>query len=209
MGRRGRWQEAAADATLALENQPTEHYRYHTLAALRAATHDRPAYEKLCKRLVIRFPNPTNPFIAERTAQDCLLLPNSGVDLELIDNLADSAVTLGSSDASLPYFQACKAMSNYRSGRFREAMAWGEKAVNSPTAEAQAKAKAFAVLAMASWQLEQKSEARAALTKGNALAPNLSPENGAEDLGESWVAWLVARISLDEATALIDLANDK
>jgi len=26
---------------------------------------------------------------------------------------------------------------------------------------------------------------------------------GAEDLGESWVAWLMARISLDEATRLI------
>ena len=29
-GRRGRWRDAAADAALALENQPTEHYRYHT-----------------------------------------------------------------------------------------------------------------------------------------------------------------------------------
>jgi hypothetical protein len=56
---------------------------------------------------------------------------------------------------------------------------------------------------MANWQLEQKSEARAALAKGDASAPGLLPEDGTRDLGESWVAWLFARISLDEATVLI------
>jgi hypothetical protein len=34
-------------------------------------------------------------------------------------------------------------------------------------------------------------------------------EHAAEDPGESWVAWLMARISLDEAKALMDQANDK
>jgi tetratricopeptide (TPR) repeat protein len=202
-GRRGRWREATADAVLAAENQPTDHYRYHTLVALLATTQDRPAYEELCKRLVTKFPNPTNPFIAERIAQDCLLLPSSGVDLQLIDNLADVAVTFGNGDASLPYFQACKAMSNYRLGRFGEAVDWADKAVNCPTAEALAKAKAFAVLAMANWQLGKQSAARSALAQGTASAPNFAPENDTADLGESWVAWLIARISLNEATKLM------
>jgi tetratricopeptide (TPR) repeat protein len=201
-GRRGRWRKAAADAALALENQPTEHYRYHTLAALLAITYDQSAYDELCKRLIPKFPNPTNPFIAERIAQDCLLLPNSGVDLQLIDNLADAAVTLGSADASLPYFQACKAMSNYRLGRFHEAVDWAEKPTQNSTAEPQARAKAFAVLAMADWQLGQRSAARDALAQGDALAPEFLPENDTSDLGESWVAWLIARISLNEATKL-------
>jgi len=210
MGRQGRWLEAAADAAIALDNQPTDHYRYHTLIGLLAITHDRPAYEQLCKTLVTKFRSPTNPFIAERIAQDCLLLPNSGVDLELIDSLADSAVTLGSGDASMPYFLACKAMSDYRLGRFREAINWGEKAVNGPVAEAEAKAKAFAVLAMANWRLGVKDVARTALAKGNALAPNLLPETDGQDLGDSWVAWLMARISLDEASELMssDLSTD-
>jgi eukaryotic-like serine/threonine-protein kinase len=203
-GRRGRWRKAATDAALALANQLTDHYRYHTLAGLLAVTHDQSGYQDLCHRLVIKFPNPTNPFIAERIAQDCLLLPTSGVDLQLADNLADAAVTLGSSDASLPYFQACKAMSSYRLGRLREAADWAEKAVNGPTAEAQAKAKAFAVLAMARWRLGENDAAREALAEGNALAPKLVPQDDSVDLGESWVAWLIARISLDEAAALID-----
>ncbi len=68
-----------------------------------------------------------NPYVAERVAQDCLLLPHSGADLALVDKLADAAVTLGSSEASLPYFQVCKAMSNYRLGRFPEAIEWAER----------------------------------------------------------------------------------
>src|SRR5262249_9114885 len=33
-GRQGRWREAAADAALVVQNEPGEHYRYHTLAPL-------------------------------------------------------------------------------------------------------------------------------------------------------------------------------
>jgi tetratricopeptide (TPR) repeat protein len=201
MGRRGRWQEAAADAALALENQLTEHYRYHTLAALLVMIGDRPAYEQVCERLVTKFADSTNPYVAERIAQDYLLLPESGADLVMMDKLADKAVTAGSGTDGFPYFQACKAMSHYRMGNFSEAIAWGNKSANSSASFAQAKA--YAVLAMSHWQLGQQDEARGALAQGDALAPRLSTEADSVDLGESWVAWLMARISLDEATRLI------
>ncbi len=45
----------------------------------------------------------------------------------------------------------------------------GEKAVKTSTADAPAKAKAYAVLAMAQWQLGQKDVARAMLAKGDRL----------------------------------------
>jgi eukaryotic-like serine/threonine-protein kinase len=200
-GRRAQWQEAAADCALAIELQPNEHYRYHTLAGLLAITHDRPAYEQLCKRLLTKFANTANPYVAERMAQDCLLLPNSGVDLGVVDKLADTAVTSGRGEAELPYFQACKAMSNYRLGHYPEAIEWGEKAAKSTLADAQAKA--YAVLAMAQWQLGQKDTARTMLATGDALAPSIPTAHGTEDLGDLWVAWLMARISLDEASVLI------
>jgi chemotaxis regulatin CheY-phosphate phosphatase CheZ len=56
---------------------------------------------------------------------------------------------------------------------------------------------------MANWQLGQKSVALAALASGDQAAPRFSTEQDTKDLGESWIAWLFARISLDEATALI------
>ena len=118
-----------------------------------------------------------------------------------MDRLADKALSTGSSTDGFPYFQACKAMTRYRLGDFSEAIAWSEKAVKSPAVFAQAKA--FAILAMAHWELGQSDEARAALAKGDALVPPIAPVNGVDDLGESWVAWLMARISLDEATRLI------
>jgi len=62
-------------------------------------------------------------------------------------------------------------------------------------------------LAMAHWKLGQKDTAQAMLDKGGKLAPAISPGRENEDLGESWVAWLTARISLDEASALIQSAS--
>jgi tetratricopeptide (TPR) repeat protein len=198
MARRGGWKEATADATLALEHQLTDHYRYHSLAALLAMAGDRPAYEQICKRMVTKFAESTEPYVAERVAQDCLLLPDSGADLAVVDKLADKAVTAGIGKNGLPYFQACKAMSHYRMGNFSEAITWGEKAAKDSSEFAQAKT--YAVLAMAYWQLGRKHEALDALTKGDTLAPVFSPGG---DIGESWVAWLMARVSLDEATKLI------
>jgi hypothetical protein len=152
------------------------------------------------------FTNTANPYVDERIADDCLLLPHSGVDLKLADNLASQAVTRGSNETALAYFQACKAISDYRLGYYVQAIKWAKNSTNNLTTDDQAKAKAFAVLAMAEWQLGQKDAARAALLNGDTLAPRISPETGAVDLGESWVAWLMARISLDEATALINTA---
>lgn len=200
-GRQGQWQKAEADAVLAVDLQPTDHYRYHTLAALLAVTGNRPAYEQLCRSLLTKFANPSNPYVAERIAQDCLLLPDSGFDLELLDKQADVAIALGNGLNDLPYFQACKAMVNYRLGRFPAAIDWGERAVKGSIPYAQAKA--YAVLAMAHWQLAQTNAAHEALARGDALAPALPATGGHADLGESWVAWLMARISLDEASALI------
>jgi serine/threonine protein kinase len=205
--RQGRWQEATVDSGLLVRLQPAEPYHYHRLAALLAFSHNQAAYEQLCQKILATFTNTANPYVDERMAQDCLLLPHSGVDRQLVDKLADLAVTLGSRESSLPYFQGCKAMSNYRLGHLREAIDWAEKAANNPAAEAQAKAKAFAILAMAHWQLGQKDAAREALAKGDSLAPAIQSARDDTDLGQSWVAWLIARISLDEATELIQTAS--
>ena len=202
MGRQGRWQEAATTATLVVEYQPTEHY--HTLAALLAITRNRPAYEMLCRKILATFDNTSNPYINEQIAKDCLLLPDSGVDLELVDKLADKAVLLGSGYSNAAYFQVAKAMSAYRLGHFAESIEWAEKTLKSSIIYPNAHA--YAILAMAHWKLGQKDVARVMLEHGDALTPNIAPRHEAVDLGDSWVAWLLARISLDEATALIQPA---
>jgi eukaryotic-like serine/threonine-protein kinase len=202
MGRQGRWQEAVVDATSVLEQRPADHYRYHTLAGLLAITHNRPAYENLCPKIIATFSNTTDAYVAERMTSDCLLLPNSGVDLLSVDKLATRAISLsGGIDGLMAWIQTCKALSSYRQGRFSEAIEWSEKL--SKESHVFAQAKAYAVLAMANWQLGRKDAARAAFAKGDALAPGILPGDKAVDLGDAWLAWLFARISLDEAAAVI------
>ena len=60
---------------------------------------------------------------------------------------------------------------------------------------------------MAYWKLEKKEEARAMLAKGDSLAPREMPASVAGDAGDAWLAWLFARILLDEASALIHPAS--
>jgi serine/threonine protein kinase/tetratricopeptide (TPR) repeat protein len=202
MGRQGRWREAAADAALALELEPDDHYRYHMLAPLLVIAGDRAGYEQLCRRMVATFTNTLNPYIAERMAKDCLLVTNSAVDFVLADKLADIAVSRGSGESSLPYFQVCKALSQYRQGHFAEAIEWAEKVRTS--SHAHARGQACAVLAMANWQLGREDEARALLAQGDASVPKIAFAPNARNIGGDWLVWLTARISLDEATVLLE-----
>src|SRR5260370_24892967 len=167
------------------------------MAALLAEGHDRPSYEQPCKRIPSTVIETTNPYVAWRIAIGCLLLPNSGADPRLVDQLATNAVTLGKADTGIGYFKACKALSEYREGGFAKAVEWAEQVRTS--SEAPASAEACAVLAMAQWRLGLKDEARDTLTQGNRLAPEM-PSTQTLDLGDKWLDWLIARILLVEAT---------
>jgi tetratricopeptide (TPR) repeat protein len=200
--RRGQWQEAATDAALAFELQPQKDERYSMLAALLLKTRNRPAYEQLRKQLLITSANTTNIFVADQVAKACLFLPPSKMDLPVIAHLANTAVTLGAIDSgAMPFFEVCKALSEYRQGNFAEAVEWAQKPLEIP--DNYSHGHAYAILAMADWQLGEKDEARAMLAKGNELAPSVLPVSIAEDPSNAWLAWLFARIQLDEANALI------
>jgi tetratricopeptide (TPR) repeat protein len=203
MARQGRWQEAATDAALALEHQPSNPDRYHTLAPLLAITHNRPAYDQLCRRILAAFADTTNAAVADRMAKDCLLLPSPGMDLQLIGHLADTAVTVGKDNWAMPYFEVCKALSDYRQRHFADAIDWTQKALKRSNV-LYLNAYACAVLAMADWQLGEKGAAREMLAKGNSLAPIIFPVHEAEVNADAWSGWIFARILLDEATALVE-----
>jgi len=200
--RRGQWQQAAADAARSLEYQSSANFRYTMVAALYLKTGNRSAYEQFCKKLFLEFRDTTHIFIADQVAKACLFLPASEVDLNTLGRLADTAVTLGARDeGAMPFFSTCKALSEYRLGRFAEAAEWAQKALNSPRKDAHPHA--YGVLALADWRLGKADEARAALAVGETLAPRVMPARIAEDPGTDWLVWLFARIQLDEAQALI------
>jgi tetratricopeptide (TPR) repeat protein len=201
LGRQGRWQEAATAGAALMELQPKEHYNFHRMAPLLVFTKDHAGYVRLCQDALTKFADTANPYIAERIADDCLLLPDSGVDLRLVDDLATRAVTLGKNESAISYFLACKALAEYRQKRSAEAVEWAEKSVKA--GDPLARAKGCAVLAMARWQLGERDAARTALAQGDELAPNYAPQALRADFGDTWVAWLFARIQLDEASSFI------
>ncbi len=207
--RRNQWPQAATDAALAMDLQPSRDSSFPILAALLVKTHNRPEYEKLSRRLLTTHANTSNFYLADNVAKACLFLPASRADLEIIANLADTTVTHGiGNKGAMPYFQVCKALSEYRQGHYAEAVEWAQKPLKVPGVAAHGHA--YGVLALAYWGLEKKEEARAMLAKGNQLAPRIMPTGIAGEPGSGWLAWLYARIQLDEATALIQpgLATD-
>jgi serine/threonine protein kinase len=204
--RHGQWQRAADDAALVFQYRPTDHTRFPVLAALLIKTQNRGAYEKLRTKLLTTRSDTNNYFVADDVAKACLFLPCSETDLKTIGPLADLAVTNGAGNkGALPYFQICKALSEYRQGHYTQAVEWGQKTLDSPTIASHAHA--AGVVAMAYWKLEKKEEARAMLAKGDLLAPREMPARVVEDTENAWLAWLYARIQLDEASALIGSAS--
>jgi tetratricopeptide (TPR) repeat protein len=204
--RRGEWQQAADDVARAFEYRPTDHTRFPVLAALLIKAQNRDAYEKLRTKLLTARWDTNNFFAADDVAKACLFLPCSETDLKTINHLADLVVTFGAGDkGALPYFQTCKALAEYRQGHYAQAIEWGQKTLDSSTTASHGHASA--VVAMAYWKLEKREEARAMLAKGDFLAPREMPARVAEDTGNAWLAWLYARIQLDEATALIHPAS--
>jgi tetratricopeptide (TPR) repeat protein len=158
--------------------------------------------------MLTNYADTTDPFLADRVSKDCLLLPSSGVDLHVISRMIDTSVKQGQDGAryseyhrlSIPYFQACKALSEYRLGRFAEAVRWAQQALKAAPVSAQAQA--YPVLAMAQWQLGDKEAARASLAEADAAVARIFPARNNEE--GIWLAWIFARIWLDEAAALIN-----
>lgn len=104
-----------------------------------------------------------------------------------IGRLADLPVTFGTKDkGAMPYFQICKALSDYRLGQFEDAIRWGQKTFDTPIVASHAHA--AAIVAMAYWKLGKKAEARAMLAKGDSLARRDLPAPVAVDPGNDWLA---------------------
>lgn len=209
--RRGQWQQAAADESIALDDQPSNQWRFPIFAALLVRTHNQSAYEQFRRRLLASFTNTADIYACDLVAKSCLFLPSSEADLNIIRRLADSTVADGVGDQNAkPYFQDCKALCEYRQGHYAEAVEWAEKPLKVPGLHVYGHA--YAILAMAYWQLGQKDQARAMLAKGEEVSPPAMPTSIADDPSNAWQGWLYARIQLEEASALIrpsTLAQDQ
>jgi hypothetical protein len=138
-------------------------------------------------------------------AKDCLILPSSGADLEVVGKLAEGAVTIGNKEGAVPYFQCTKSLAVYRLGHFAGGADWAQKSIDNTSypADANRFVEAYMVRAMAQYRMTQTNEARATLAKGMAKADELTKlESG--DIGTGWRDWIIAHALMKEANALIN-----
>jgi hypothetical protein len=211
---------------------------YHSLAPLLVATGDKSAYQALCSRILEHFGGIHNPVgpeaqaeaaiqagswyvtpganapVADRMAKDCLILPASGVDMKVVVDLAESAVSEGANNRFLPYFHCTLGLARYRQGRFADAL----ECLRKTLAESQHRSgyewddylfvEAYATIAMANWRMDARDQASDALKKASECAETKLPRFESGNIGSTWRDWIVAHALLDEARALMGGAPD-
>ncbi|MBI3850935.1 MAG: serine/threonine protein kinase [Verrucomicrobia bacterium] len=197
------WQEAAADFSRSVEFEPENHEAYHALAPLLVQSGDLQGYRQLCAQELARFRSTSDPRIAERTAKDCLILPDSGVDLSTVNAWADIAVTAGKDRVYAPWFQFCKGLAEYRQGHFAGAVDWMQKVLSHAGDNLDRDGGAYLVLAMAQYRSKQADQAGATLAKGVEIAARRLPRLDSGDLGGDWDDWIITHALMREAKALI------
>jgi len=210
LARMGRWPEAAADLSKALELKPSDPTEWYQLAPLYLALTNSPGYGRHRHDALTRFANPADPQVAERIARLSLLLPVDGADLDLATKLADYAALAQYPDANLAWRQFTKGLAEYRRGRFESALTWLRQTLESSRRqnlpgwtherERNRSAAAYVVEAMSYQKLHQAEAARRALKQAADIIQLQFPTLESGNLGREWPDWLIVHHFLREAT---------
>jgi serine/threonine protein kinase len=197
-GHQGQWQRAITNFVKSIEVDPTNHLGFQYLAPLYVQTGDLKAYYQLRERILREFGTNSDPTVAERMAKASMILPPPADALETLAKMVSVAVGAGPTAEYWTYYEMVKGLAEYRQAHFAGAVEWLQKVVSEGGDPART-VQAYAVLAMAQYQQGQRSEARATLAAGHALAVT--------DLetykGPNWQDRITAHALLREAGALV------
>ncbi len=174
------------------------------LAPLQAWFGQEAEWAETCRRALVSAGQVTEPFVADRIAKVCCLLPS--VDKPRIEGVlvfARKAVELGKGGEWLPWFQMCLGLAEFCAGRFAEADATLLAAANGhPGVQSVANTIAF-YRAMTLFRQGKEPEARQLATEAAAGMKPL-PANEEDPLSEgSDVDDLILWLAYKEAKALI------
>jgi serine/threonine protein kinase/tetratricopeptide (TPR) repeat protein len=195
--RRGEWQAAITNYSKSVATDPTNHLGYDCLAPLLAWTGDRDAYRDFRGRALQHFGQTSDPGTAGHIGLDCLILPASGAELEILSGMTDRALTAGSNTPGGESFEVVKGLADYRQGQCASAIIRLQKVLADGTEPARM-LQAFMTLAMAQKQLQQTDAAAATLARGLKYAEDKVPGLDAPD----WEERMTAHLLMREAKAL-------
>ncbi len=207
IARHGWWKEALPHAIKAVECDPAGDLNFASLLALLAASDDLENYRRYCREYLERFGGKKLALQGEHIAKMCLILPSSGAEITVAEELAEEALAAAANDAYLSYYQFAKGLAEYRNGRFESASDLMRKSIADPFyGDGQNRyVQAYMVLAMAQYQLKQTGEARTALAKGIEIDETKLRKIEDGDLGTGWFwrDWVIAHVLMKEARAMI------
>ena len=128
-----------------------------------------------------------------------LVLPVQGDDFEQACALADLVATADETPSATRWYAFCKALAEYRRGRFDSAKSWALRALN--TIDQHLNACLQFLLAMADCRLQDIDSARSAMSSGVDIVTR-SHTNGV-DYGSSPHIWVAAEFLRREAQQLL------
>ncbi len=177
---------------------------------------DRAGYERFRQEAVRTFGDTVDPVVAERTFKNCLLLPGPESLMQSLTPLVQLAknslagTDFAARDAGwqIPWRCLSLALWEYRSGRFSEAILWSERCLGYGDRPLPRAAGARAVLAMALYRLGDENGSRAELAQARAAveAKFKAGLDAGSDRDGFWFDWVLTRILVREATALVAAA---
>ena len=206
-GRHAHWQAAASNFFKSIASQPAGFEAYDKLAPVLVQGGDVAAFERLRGQMLSRFGDTTDPVIAGRVINDCLILPWSGPTLEALVRIADTGLKADS--WAWNHIEFAKALAAYRQGNFVGAVDSLQTPLQDQGKDVALDVKTYLVLAMARYRQGYAGYARDALTTGLGLAASLpSSDNDLADW-KAWSDWIIVQALIREATAQLDLPMPK
>lgn len=206
-GSRGQWAEVDIDLARLVQLEPTVQDNWYHRAPLLLELGDQDGYRKHVAAMLLRYGGTPDPEIAERTAKAALLLPPDPDQLAAAARMAALAVA-DTNSSNLPWREATQALVEYRQGRFELARLWVGKALAYPAPEtpliASRNVLAYSILAMAQYRLGHTNEARSALDTARQIFRAQLPQANSSRIGPFWHDWLIGRLLLREAEALVE-----
>ncbi len=196
----GRWDEAAADFSRAVEVDPNDATASFALAIVLLKTGREAEYRRHCHAFLERAAGSREFTVADRAAKVALLWPVDGADFQRACELADFAATATEPRRIVPWMQLVKALAEYRRDRFDSANQWARRVTSANDASPICAAGAWIVQAMTSARLQQIEAAGVAFSRGDQL---INHPHGSDSI--SWRDWIFAEHLRHEAAKLLGI----
>jgi serine/threonine protein kinase/Flp pilus assembly protein TadD len=204
--RRGDFDKAILDYTLALDLDPSQHWWWFQRVALNLYMSDRAAYEQDCREMYDRFGNSPFPEVIDRASKASLLVPDTPIDLVQLRKTIDPQKRPANT-VYLGWMRITKGMLEYRCGNYEQALYWLQRGRDSNIhSSGMLLADYFA--AMALYRQGQVEPARNLLRKAISGTPPDTfalTDRDPIEAGSAVHGWLINQIIRREAEALIKL----